>query len=49
MKETLLSLRGEGPPLDNVVKLCGECRKKAASPMLFLSIKEVRDGDSASH
>ena len=33
IKETLLSLRGRGPPLENARTLCGESRKEATSQM----------------
>ena len=35
IKETLRSLRGRRPPLDNARTLCGESRKEAKSPMPF--------------
>ena len=41
IKETLLSLRGRRPPLENARTLCGESRKEATPRMPFLSTKEI--------
>ena len=45
MKETLSSLRGRRPPLENARTLCGESRKEATSPMPFLSSKEFQKSE----